>query len=643
VDPSREIGLAESLNEAVLLALADMDRTQRARAIERAAESVDPERLVELIANDDAVRRNAALEALSKGRRRSVPALLRALRDPDSEVVMFAASTLGKTRDPAAIPHLIQVLKHSDINVVQAAIESLGELRAISALDALGALLRGHTWLRFAVVHTLGEIGDPSSVKTLIGLLGDQQLRHSTIGALGKIGGLPAIEALVQQLDAVQAGAEFSLCLEALASALVQLADPTVLFRAPFWKAFEQRADKTLAPRVRDILRLPIEEWDSAEELANKEAAVDLVRCLRLESCYADMLAAAADKRMCESLLFAAAEIGAGLAPHLTAALAHANPSVRKFACGAMAALSVESGANAVTALLADPDETIRAAAVGVLGRLHHTDALPEIVARLDDDSKAVRGAVVQALTRMDARVVTIALLRNKQVLAEAHLAVLSVMQNNPHALQRGFVETSLGHPDQQIRRAAVAAFAAQGSDLVDALEPMLADPSADVRRSAVAALSGRPCERTRQLLFRLLERDREARADVIQALSRIGDSRAVPKLTAMFASCTPDEQVLVIDALEAIEAPGIEPFLARQLDHQNAIVRRHAVRALVRIGTAPALRRIVIALRDPNPRVRLTVSKALASCPHPIARATLERLSVDAVESVASFARSQL
>ena len=36
-------------------------------------------------------------------------------------------------------------------------------------------------------------------------------------------------------------------------------------------------------------------------------------------------------------------------------------------------------------------------------------------------------------------------------------------------------------------------------------------------------------------------------------------------------------------------------------------------------------------------------LSKALASCPHPIARNALERLSVDPVESVATFARAQL
>jgi HEAT repeat protein len=617
VNASREIGIGESLNDAVLLALANVDRAERERAIERAAEAVAPEQLVRLISTDDAVRRNAALEALGKGGRRSVPALVQALRDPDPEVVMFAAGALGKTRDPSAIPHLVEILKHKDLNVCQAAVESLGELRAVSTLGALGELLRGHSWLRFAVVHTLGEIGDPSSIRTLIDLLADEELRHSAVASLGKIGGIEVIGALLQQLDVGHSPAEFTLCLQALGSALVQLPDPTVLQKTPAWVAFAKDAEAKVGAGLRHVLRVALEPGDSAEEQVNK--------C------------------MCEALLFAAAEIGLGLERYLTSALSHRNGNVRRFACRAIAAGSFEAGAAAVTSLLTDPDETIRAAAVGVLGRLHHTDGLPGIVARLDDDSKGVRSAAAQTLARMDARLVTIALLRNPKVLTDRQLVVLSIMRNNPHPLQRGFVEASLGHADEHVRGGAVAAFAAQGSDLVELLEPMLADPSADVRRSAIAAISQRPSERTRQLLLGLLERDRGARADVIKALGRIGDSRVVPKLIAIFDSCTTDEQINAIDALEVIEPPGVEPFLARLLGHQDSSVRRHAVRALVRIGTAPALRRIVIALRDDNPRVRMTVSKALASCPHPIARSTLERLSLDAAESVAAFARSQL
>src|SRR5204863_6618136 len=186
------------------------------------------------------------------------------------------------------------------------------------------------------------------------------------------------------------------------------------------------------------------------------------------------------------------------------------------------------------------------------------------------------------------------------------------------------FVETSLGHADETTRGAAVAAFAAQGSDLIGALQPMLSDKALDVRRSAILALSGRPCERTRQLLLGLLEHDRDARGDVIRALGRIGDARMVPKLTAIFDSCTIAEQVCAIDALEALETPGIEPFLVRQLDNNDPNVRRHAVAALARIGTASALRRIVIALRDANPRVRMAVWTPLSLCSHPIARCRL-------------------
>jgi len=644
LDASQDIGLAQSLNEAVLLALADLDRSQRQRAIQQAAEDADPDKLVGLISAEDAVRRNAALEALGRGGRRSVPALLRALNDPDPEVVMFAASTLGKTRDASAIPHLAAVLKHSDINVCQAAIESLGELRAVSMLGTLRELLRGDAWLRYAVVHTLGEIGDPSSVDTLIDLLGDEQLRDAAIGALGKIGGLDVIGALVARLEASETPADFTLCVEALGNALCQLPDSAVLLKLPFWSAFAGKANVLVAPRLKQMLRQKADDADGADQLAKKEAAVELVRCLRLEACYSDLIAAATDDRLGEALLFAAADIGAPLEPYLTAALSHDDSQVRRFVCRAIGAVSSETGAEAVTALLADPQETIRAAAVRVMGRLHHTGGLVDMVGRLADESSSVRTATIQALARMDARLVTIALLRNPQVLSEQKLLVLSIMRANPHALQRGYVETSLASPDEQVRHAAVAAFAAQrGADVVEALAPMLADSSVEVRRSVISALAERPCERTRQLLLGLLERDRETRVDVIQAMGQLGDTRVVARVIAIFNACTPLEQAHAIEVLAAMESPGVEPFLARQLGNSDPSVRKQAVKALVRIGTATALRRLGIALRDKHPRVRMAVSKALASCPHPIARSALERLSLDPVESVASFARAQL
>src|SRR5688572_4514903 len=93
--PTEKTGL-EPLSDALLMGLGHADLAERQRAIDEAARDVDARQLVGMIAGDDVIRRNSSLAALTKGGRRSVPALLQSLQDPDPEVVMFATSTLGK-------------------------------------------------------------------------------------------------------------------------------------------------------------------------------------------------------------------------------------------------------------------------------------------------------------------------------------------------------------------------------------------------------------------------------------------------------------------------------------------------------------------------------------------------------------------
>ncbi len=645
VNISPDSSIAQSLSEALLLAVDGLDRGQRAQAIADAAATADPEGLVHLIAVDNAARRNAALEALGKAGRRSVPALIRALGDPDPEVVMFAASAMGKTLDQSAVPHLARLLAHPDVNVCQAAIESLGALRATSTLTALNGLLGRDAWLRFSVVHTLGEIGDPRSARTLMELLGDEQVRDGALSALGKVGGLEAVEELVRRLEGTASPRDFELFVQALGNALAQLPDTTVLADLTYWVAFSGRADTTIAPRLIEILRTPPETDSSADDaLSRVEAAIELVRCLRLRSCFPAMIAAAADERLADDLLFVAADIGAPLVPYLTTALSHRERNVRRYACLALASAASEAAGPALAGLLSDPEETIRATVVRLLSRLHHTAGIPQIVERLADPSNVVRTAVVEALCRMEAHLVSTAMLRNPQRLNDQFETVLAIMQANPHPLQRGFIESCLRDSRVEVRTAAVASLAAQrGTDLVGVLEPLLADPSITVRRAALEALTGHPSERIRQVLLRLLERDPDMRRDVIRALGRIGDDRVIPKVIEVFANCDAAQKAFAVDALGAIESASVEPFIAQQLGHRDPRVRRHAVRALVRLGTSSALRRVGVALRDADPRVRLTVAKAMASCPHPIARSALERLCLDPVEDVAASARAPL
>ena len=212
---------SDSLALAVLAALEQVDRPTRSQAIAQAAKTVDPDDLIEVMSDgDNSRRRNAAMEALGRGGTRSVPALLRALKDSDPEVVMFAASVLGRTRDPAAIPHLVSLLDHADPNVAQAAIDSLAQLRATVAIDSLVKILDRDPWLRFAVVNALGEIGDTKAVEPLASLLSDETIRLGVIEALGKIGSAAALGHLARMLHESQDSATFGACLKAIGQAL---------------------------------------------------------------------------------------------------------------------------------------------------------------------------------------------------------------------------------------------------------------------------------------------------------------------------------------------------------------------------------------------------------------------------------------
>ena len=86
----------DDITAALLNALGEADRTARDHGISRAAAEVDPDELVGAIADPvNAVRRNAAMDALARGGPRSVPSLIRVLDSSDDELVMFSAGTLA--------------------------------------------------------------------------------------------------------------------------------------------------------------------------------------------------------------------------------------------------------------------------------------------------------------------------------------------------------------------------------------------------------------------------------------------------------------------------------------------------------------------------------------------------------------------
>ena len=634
---------SNSLASAVLAALEQVDRPARSQAIAQAAEVVEPDDLIEVMSDgNDSRRRSAAMEALSRGGTRSVPALLRALKDSDPEVVMFAANVLGRTRDPAAIPHLVSLLDHADPNVAQAAIDSLAQLRATVAVNSLVKILDRDPWLRFAAVNALGEIGDTKAVEPLASLLSDETIRLGVVEALGKIGSAEALGHLALMLHESQDSSTFGACLKAIGQALESQPDEKLLENIGSWVRLSSPEATYVQMRLAKVLTTSEEQTFAGDHgVGKKEASAQLVRALRLRPLYTTLVLAGCDPTLREVLEFCAVSIGRDISPALGVGLSCSNKNVRLLACRCIGALGSSDLVTGVMALLGDPDETLRAAAVQALAQLRHSDSTPALTPLLSDRSLLVRNAAVGALAQLDAEAVTSALVHECAQQPSIRPLVMDIMRLNPHPAQLSFIKACLCDPDSVLRGKAIGTLASHlGANAVDFLQPLLADPDVSTRRAAVAALGQMHHSSVNQVLLRQLETDRETRADVIHALVSLGDNSVASRLVNILQGESGMARIPLIEVLGQIGDPAAEPALIKLLATEDAAVRRAAVLALSRFHSRVVMRHLVAAAKDSDIPVRRAVVEALAQHTDPAARATLDRLCLDLDPEVANAAR---
>jgi HEAT repeat protein len=636
----------DSLTSALLAALDARERPAREQAIARAVHETDPDDLVRMMGDGDrSIRRNAAMEALSRGGQRSIPALLRALRSDDPELAMFAANVLGRTRDPAAVPHLVALLEHADANVAQAAIDALAQLRATVAVQSLVKALDRDPWLRFAAVDALGEIGDAQAVGPLVPLLEDNTLRLGVVEALGKIGSPEALGALARLLREDQSSEVFAACLRAIGRALEAQPDERILHHIESWAHLGSPAATEVQARLIQVLTDSEEgSYGSAIDISEKEAGAQLVRALRLRPLYATLVLAGCDPALREVLQFCAVSIGSEIAPALDEGLNCSNRNVRVLAINCIGAIGLAELVPGLLGLLDDADETIRAAAVNALARLRHGEAARPIVRLLADHSAMVREAALAALTRLDAAAVSDALLQECAGRPSLRSQALEVMRVNPHGNQLGFLRDCVSSPDPLLRAKAMAVITTHlGAQVVDFLEPLLADSDVETRRSVVVALGQIRNPAVAPLLVRQAGSDPETRPAALRALIALGDASAAPGLIELLERESGAARLPVIEALARLADPSAEPSLIRLLADADPAIRCAAVQALAHFRSRVAAAQIMSASRDAEPQVRMAVVESLAVLADPRARETLARMCADPDPDVAATARRRI
>ncbi len=636
----------DSIATAVLGALSAEDRGVRARAVEDAARFVDPDELIDAVADHaDARRRNAALDALALGAMRSVPSLIRALDHDDPEVVMFAASALGKTRDKAAVPHLLRLLEQDDVNIVQAALDSLSLLRASVAVDPIIQILDRDPWMRLAGVHALGDIGDAKAVPVLVALLEEEETRELAALALGKIRSPDALPKLAELLRQAGSMDTFLTCLRAIGAVLERSSGFAGPAHDEMWRHLGAPDAATVHMRLLAVLSG--EESGGlvgADVRETKIAAATLIRVLEIDSLYTPMVLAGRDPSLREPLKFCAVSVGEGIAESLRVGISYHDKHVRILACQCAADLRLGELEPRILELLRDDDGEVRQAAARALAYVGDGQSAPRLVPRLLDSAQAVRDAARATLCRLDERAVTRALLEHDDGGSTYRIAALEVMAASPHEEQREFIVECLKAACAFTRRRAIEALAVQpGYDVVTVAQPFLTDPEPSVREAALAALARQPSGRVRDLLLGHMARDPETRETAVRAAAALSDPTVGARLVELFHEAPYETQAAIVEALAELREPAAEPLFARLLGYADDHTKVQAVRALAAYQGEMPLRHLIAAARDPSPRVRAAVAEVLCSRPLEQAREELERLSLDDDSYIATMARHRL
>jgi HEAT repeat protein len=157
-------------------------------------------------------------------------------------------------------------------------------------------------------------------------------------------------------------------------------------------------------------------------------------------------------------------------------------------------------------------------------------------------------------------------------------------------------------------------ALIALGDGIVPALVRRAATASLVLKEQLVIVFGALGHPEGLKFVFRCLEtRERWLKINAIEALTRFGERRLLPKFIEMLAS---EEDVWIratlLSAVGHLGSAEHLPVLKDNLQHQDARVRANAIDGLARLGDPQATTILERFLRDPNDRVRVNAAIGL-------------------------------
>lgn len=340
---------------------------------------------------------------------------------------------------------------------------------------------------------------------------------------------------------------------------------------------------------------------------------------------------------------------------------------VRLNAARALGHIGDQRAVNVLLAIVENEDEDteVQAAAIQSLGKLGSINAIDLLFAAMNDPRKSVHVEAGMAMARMgEASLdVLIKTLKNGEsgnrqrrcvsAMALGWMVGGDFLGENWKAINRAVeaLVSESGTEDKRLRYELAQALGMTGD--LRAIEPLVIGLRYDitvVRRSAAKALkemisfaSFSLSAIVPPLLEALDDPDADVRYNVVAALGKLRDPRAIEPLFDCLDHPDPEMAYCAVSALADIGDPQLTKPLCNLLREDDGWLRRCVAMALGKMGHPRAVKPLIYSLRDPEPEVRRWAAISLGQIgDHRAVDGLYERLD-DPIENVRSAAREAL
>ncbi len=525
-----------------------------------------------MYSEDNANARNSAIEILTALGSEATDHLVEVYTDAAPDVKKFIIDILGDSGDMKAVPLLLRALEDEDDNVRTAAVDYLGNIQGNpSVLNALIDILKsGDMWVAYTAAAALGRIGDMEAVDALVSMLSRKELKKPIIKALG----------LIAKPDTLPLIIPF---LKDKSSAVREEAVIAV-------EHFLQKGlpEETIVKELRDILGKDASGIVLPYTLSKKKevriAAILLLGLLKDKGAIPSLLEIAIEEDFYEIVVKALIFIGRSIPEALIPFFTVEDSYQRRIVCEVAGRIGDSAFFNHLVKLLKDEDGHVRGNAAAALSNLNNSEAVPHILPLLLDEYENIQEESIKALSRLerwlDIDEIIKGLSSSDRVLKRNTAQLLGLLrdQRASDALGRALKDS-----DARVRVSVAEALGAiEGAGAVKYLLTVLTDDSAEVRRvSAIMIGRMRAKAGVEPLILLLRDSDLWVRAAAAVALGNIGNEKAIDPMIGLLSDESGFVRAANIEALGNFKVNKVKKTLLKLLNDMDAEIRSTAVGAL--------------------------------------------------------------